>query len=187
MKKQISFENLNASNSCQSGNGRKTHGGSLSKGKRKTRRPLDRKNPIHLVLKSTNSYTLLRRQSQVHEIIKGIGAKFGIKMHSSAIQYDHIHLHFSFQNRKVYVRWIRALTGILAQKIKGLKFKFLPYTRVVASGGRDFTQVNLYIEKNQVEANFLIRIHAHIDRTQRRLDAELRRWGFECVLIAGAI
>lgn len=178
MKKQISFENLNASNSCQSGNGRKTHGGSLSKGKRKTGRPLDRKKPIHLVLKSTTSHTLLRRKSRVQETINRISSKFGIKIHSSAIQYDHIHLNLSFQNRQVYVMWIRALTGSLAQKIKGLKFKFIPFTRIIASWGREFKAVQSYIDKNRIEAEFLWRIHRQMEGSQRHLLAHLIRWGF---------
>lgn len=173
MKKQTSFQGLNEFNS-----GIKTHGGSASHGKRKVRRPLDRNRPIHLVLKATNSQTLLWKQKEIKEIIKRISAKFGIKIHSLAIQYDHVHLNFSFQHRGVYVMWVRALTGILAQKIAGLKFESIPFTRVIASWGKDYHSVQAYIERNQIEADFLFRIHRELERARLQLLKELGEVGF---------
>lgn len=172
MKKQMSFTQLESTLKIQ-----KTFGGSLG-GKRKVRRPLDCKRPIHLVLKATNSFTLLRNKMAVKKIIHRFNQKFGMRMHSFAIQYDHIHLNLSFQSRKIYVMWIRALTGALTLKIKNLKFKFLPFTRIIETWKRDFRAVQKYIEKNRIEADFLMQVHSQIESKQIRLEEELKRAGF---------
>lgn len=173
MNKQISFSDIE-SNFSSSFKIQKSYGGSLGLGKRKTRRPLDSKKPLHLVLKATNSYTLLNNKVAVEQIIHLFSVKFGIKLHAKAVQHDHIHLCLSFQNRRIYTMWIRAVTGSLVQRVTGLKFKFLPFTRIINSWRNDFRSVQNYIAKNQAEAEFLLRVHTYIDARRERLFTELR-------------
>jgi hypothetical protein len=61
---------------------RKYFGGALSKGKRKARRPLDTKKPLHLVLRAdtAKSGSLLKRQIQIDNALKKYAQKFQIKI-----------------------------------------------------------------------------------------------------------
>lgn len=65
MNKQISFSNLDDRNDRT-----KAHGGSLARGKRKSKRPLDRKKPLHVVLKASNSHTLLKNQAEADFLLQ---------------------------------------------------------------------------------------------------------------------
>lgn len=166
--RQIHFDSLDIKHS----NNQKIYGGSLLKGKRKSARPLDSKKPLHLVLKATNSFALLRNQKLIEQLNAKMSQRFGVKVYSIAVQADHIHLNISFASRRIYTMWIRALTGALARKIQKLKFKFLPFTRI-GSWGRDFKTVQNYILKNRIEGDFLLTAHASADRIAERNRTEL--------------
>lgn len=142
---------------------RNQFGGSLLVGCRKERRPLSSKLPIHLVLKATDSVLLLRNKKQVEQILRTYSKKLGVKIYSLAVQYDHIHLAVRAMNRSVYVRWIRAVTSVLAQRLTGLKWKLRPFTRI-ASWGRDFIRLKNYILGNWREGNFIADAHARVDQ-----------------------
>lgn len=124
------------------------HGGALAK-KRKTRRPLCSKRPLHIVLKSKqrNLYShkvFLNKRIEVHAI------KSGIKIYSLAINSDHIHFVVKIPNRDSYKRFIRALTGDLGRALgKGL-WALIPFTRVL-QWGRDFRATLGYLRKNREE------------------------------------
>lgn len=108
-------------------------GGSLIEGKRKTARPFDSTKPIHLVLKATNPFVLLKYRSEVEKVLKSYAAKIGIHIYDVAVNADHIHLVIRGR-RDFYLRWIRAVTSILVRRFIGLKWKFRPYTRIGAWG-----------------------------------------------------
>lgn len=169
MKQQTSFSELEGHLKIKA-----TYGGSLLKGKRKSRRPLDSKKPVHLVLKTTNSSILLKNRTLIRNEIYRFSRKFGVKVHSHAIQHDHIHLNISFPSRRIYVMWIRALTGTLSKKVESLKFKFLPFTRLINSWGREFRVVQNYISNNQHEAEALVQIHHRIEEMRKKNIEELR-------------
>lgn len=141
----------------------KEFGGSLLKGKRKSRRPLDTTKPIHLILKSNSDDLFLQNKNLIAEILTTYSARFGLTQYSQAIHFDHIHLSFTVTHRLLYNKWIRATTSRLAQKIPGLKFKFRPYARIV-TWGREFTGVRNYIAINQREADFFLAAHQQVTK-----------------------
>jgi len=137
-------------------------GGSLLAGSRKAVRPLSSKKPVHLVLKATSSFQLIKNKKMVEFLIFKYAHKFGIKIYEKAVHADHIHLAVQIPNRILYARWIRALTSVLVQKIQGLKWKLRPYTRV-ADWGRPFRQLKKYIFGNRLEGDFMAAANARVD------------------------
>lgn len=127
-------------------------GGTLLSGKRKSKRPLNTKLPIHLVLRAdiTNSGTLLQWQTLIKHQIQKWSQKFSITICERAIVGNHIHLLITFNTRESYNNFARALAGALAQKTK-LKWTTRPFTRIVKPG-KDFQNVSKYVIQNQLEA-----------------------------------
>jgi REP element-mobilizing transposase RayT len=137
-------------------------GGSLLAGSRKTVRPLTSKKPVHLVLKATNSFQLIKNKKLVEFLTHKYAHKFGIKVYEKAVHADHIHLAVQVPNRILYVRWIRALTSVLVKRIRNLKWKLRPYTRV-ADWGRPFRNLKKYIFGNRLEGDFMAAANARVD------------------------
>lgn len=130
-------------------------GGSLlKKGKRKTKRPLDLNKSLHLVLKASDSYKLLRNKTTVEQVISKYSEKLDVKVYSMATNADHVHLNVKFKSRVQYVAWVRAITSVLVQRVAGLKWKLRPYTRIL-SWGKQFTLVQKYILGNQKEGELV--------------------------------
>ncbi len=129
----------------------KESGGSLTvKGKRKTARILDRRKPLHFVLKSKKIVNLYFHRILLRKFLFLYAKKFGIKVYKESVQKDHFHFCIKITNRQLYRAFIRALTGSIAQKLgKGL-WVLLPYSRVV-TWGWDFLGVLDYILLNDCE------------------------------------
>lgn len=126
-------------------------GGELSKGKRKSKRPLNTKQPLHLVLRAdTQKPIFLTPQKTIKTTIQRFAAKFNIKIYEKSVNATHLHLLIKFTDRESYMRFVRAVSGRLAQE---LKFCWLhrPFTRIV-TWGSDLKRVTLYIIRNQKEA-----------------------------------
>jgi len=137
-------------------------GGTLNKGRRKTARPLDTKRSLHLVLKSTSPFLLLRRRAEVEREVHRMSRHFGIKIYRIAVQADHIHLSAQIPSRILYCRWIRGFTSNLVLQIPGLKFALRPYSRLV-SWGREFKAICSYIYANFQEGDFILRCHFRVE------------------------
>jgi REP element-mobilizing transposase RayT len=117
-------------------------------GKRKKARPLYKKRPIHLILKSR--YILVTHSDWIRERIEDYAKRFGIRVYKLAVCGDHLHFAIQIPGREYYKKFIRALTGIIARTMgKGI-WSLLPYTRI-ASWGRDFQNLLAYIQKNEDE------------------------------------
>lgn len=125
------------------------HGGKLSLGKRKTKRPLSVKKTIHLVLKAKSS-NLFRHKTYIESQIRSFGNKFSLKTYGVAVNHDHVHVIVKIQTRKSYVNFIRALSGTLSRRLR-IKWSLLPFSRIV-SWGRDFKHLLSYLTKNRDEA-----------------------------------
>ncbi|HMN68429.1 MAG TPA: transposase [Bdellovibrionales bacterium] len=80
-------------------------------------------------------------------MIRKFSERMGIRIFELGIQADHVHLAVRFPSREAYVRWIRALTSVLCQRIPGLKWKLRPYTKI-ATWGRGFHRLKAYIVHN---------------------------------------
>ncbi|MCB0356873.1 MAG: transposase [Bdellovibrionales bacterium] len=127
-------------------------GGSLSKGKRKSLRPLCSKRTLHLVLKSKKELLLndpLNRNTfQVY--LWKYSQKFNVALYNWSIQKDHVHLQIKIPSRENYKSFIRSLTGQLTREWgKGI-WQVTPYTRVL-HWGQDFENVKKYIFQNEAE------------------------------------
>ena len=140
-----------------------THGGSKAKGKRKCLRPLSTKLPIHLVLKATDPFRLLRNTQFIEQTVQKYARLFGVTVYEYAVHADHIHLSFKAPSRELYKRWIRAITSVLTLKIPKLKWSLPPFTRV-ALWGQGFRRLSKYIEYNKTEGLFLVKAHERVDQ-----------------------
>jgi REP element-mobilizing transposase RayT len=126
------------------------HGGEINRGKRKTRRPLCSKRPLHGVLKAKN-HNLYTHKSWIESKARALAQKLHLEVYGLAVNFDHVHLVLKLPNRRAYAAFIRALTGLLARKIGVGLWKLLPFTRVLA-WGKDFRQALDYLKKNREEA-----------------------------------
>ena len=126
-------------------------GGELNLKKRKSRRPLDPKKPLHIVLRAAgHKPVFLRQDPTINRIIRKWAACFAIKIYESSVNANHLHLVIGFKHRKLYQYFISALSGQMAQKLK-IKWEFRPFTRII-QWGRDFKNACSYVVKNQKEA-----------------------------------
>lgn len=132
-------------------------GGELNQNKRKSRRPLDSKRPLHLVLRAdvTKIGSFLYQQKNIEKHTQKYAIKFGIKIYQKAIVKNHMHLIIKFSHRFNYQSFVRALSGVLAKKFK-VKWQFKPFTRIV-TWGRDFKNATKYVLQNDMEARGVIK------------------------------
>lgn len=138
------------------------HGGQYSVGKRKTARPLVARKPTHLVIKTTRAkcfgISLIQARDKVEKTLRLQADRLGVRIYSLAVQYNHCHMAIYFENRKQYVKFIRAAMGHLVlvlsklfkKSLTGL-FDLSPFTRV-GEWGRPFSQLINYIQINELEA-----------------------------------
>ncbi len=156
MSAQFSFESLRQVNEF---------GGKLARGKRKVRRPIVTKRPMHLILKSSfavGKYSLLQKQNAffVSALVARLAARFGIRIYEFSNNGNHLHLLVQCRDRNGFRNFNRTLSALIARfvtgarKGKALVSKFwdaIPFTRVV-EWGRDFFFAKNYVLHNQLEA-----------------------------------
>jgi hypothetical protein len=156
---------------------RKSHGGSLSRGKRKGRRPLAIKKTHHTVMRSnlaTGPKALIKHTKLIEAILSKSAKRFGVKIYRQAICWNHIHLSVKGSSRERLQNFFRVVAGHIAQEILRLyplkphekrtapdgpqyQRKFwedLIFTRIV-EWGREFKRVCAYIVQNTLEAQGL--------------------------------
>ena len=128
-------------------------GGSLLEGKRKSKRTLTTRKAIHLVLKgdTSESGSLVHKRNWINEEIERLVKKFYIQIYDDpGICSNHIHFTIRISSIENYKKFIRALTGRLAQVLK-IKFLYRPYTKLV-EWGRHFKRAMGYVLQNKEEA-----------------------------------
>lgn len=131
-------------------------------------RPLDTKNTMHLVLRSTKargdwSFKKAKNEKKINALVKKFSEKYGVKILSLANVGNHLHFHIKLGSRHTYKPFIRALTASIAMAITGASRwnplykdsndKFWdrrPFTRVVQSF-KAFLTLKSYIHINQIE------------------------------------
>jgi REP element-mobilizing transposase RayT len=147
-----------------------SHGGDLAPGKRKTARPIDPKQALHVVLRSSiarGDQSMLRSKycQPIHDFAHELAERWGVRIYRFANVGNHIHLLLKVPSRAVWRRFIRELAGGIAvivtgaRKGAGLKknergrgfWDELVFTRIVKFG-RDFFGVKNYLAKNLFEA-----------------------------------
>jgi REP element-mobilizing transposase RayT len=136
--------------------------GGDTRGRRKVFRPLDRKRPLHITLKSSHAkgrMSLLAHKLEVSKIIETKAALYQMKLHRYENMGNHIHILVSFKLRALVQKFLRVVSGLIArlatQASRGKPFgkrfwDFLAHTRVVTSR-KDFGRMMHYFDKNEVE------------------------------------
>lgn len=132
-------------------------GGSLLIGHRKIQRPLSTKSAIHLILKSQHKGIFNPSNQSLLRLIRSQAEKFNIRLYEVAVNWSHIHMVIKIKSREDYLKFIRALTSLIAMRAQKAQkvFTLRPFTRLVA-WGKDFENIIQYQILNQLEANGLI-------------------------------
>ena len=125
------------------------HGGSTPTKKRKGPRPLCPKSPLHLILKCRQQ--IFEDRHIIIDTLVPCAHRFGIPVYSFAIGHDHVHFITKVPSREAYVKFIRALTGMLAKTLGAKLFASMAYTRI-ATWGRDYFNLLRYMQQNWDEA-----------------------------------
>ncbi|MGE4133461.1 MAG: hypothetical protein AB7F86_17600 [Bdellovibrionales bacterium] len=119
------------------------------RGRRKTQRPLSRRHPLHLILKSKH-HDLQKNERAIHRQWHRLGNRLGLKTYRLVVVSDHIHAVVVIQSRDCYRKFISGLTGYLARRLQ-VKFKTSPASRIV-EWGRAFKTLLKYVQLNEWEA-----------------------------------
>ncbi|MEK6553963.1 MAG: transposase [Bdellovibrionota bacterium] len=145
-------------------------GGALAAKKRKVRRPLSSKNPIHIVLRAdiTQSGSLLKYRSSIEKYFMKFARDFDVRIYKKALVSNHIHFVALFGSRYSYTKFVRALTGTLAKNLK-IKWHLRPWTRLL-KWGRDLSTALKYVLQNHLEAT---RVIPYQKRRIRRVRTDL--------------
>ncbi len=86
--------------------------------------------------------------SEIHRL----GERFDLRIYDEALSHDHVHLLLKIPHRREYAKFIRSLTGLLARKFGKGFWMQLPYSRI-AHWGRDYKNLQRYLEQNRLEAS----------------------------------
>jgi REP element-mobilizing transposase RayT len=138
----------------------RAHGGELARGKRKTRRPFDPKQALHVVLRSSRArgtYSMLhpRHCNHIKNLLDRLKKRWDVSVYRYANVGNHVHLLIRAKSRANWQGFIRELSGGIAMIVTGARkgnawggfWDHLVYTRIVAFG-RDFKSVAEYVCKN---------------------------------------
>lgn len=154
-----------------------SYGGTLLKTRagRSHGRPIDTKNSMHLVLRSSkavkeHSFKTPQHARAIQSIVDKFSRKYGVVVFSLANVGNHLHFHIKISNRRTYTPFIRAVTAAIAMKISGASrwkksifagkfWDYRPFTRVVV-GYSGFLKVRDYIQINQLEGLGVKRVQA---------------------------
>lgn len=154
-----------------------SHGGELARGKRKTYRPIDPKQALHVVLRSSKargSLSMLhpKHRNHIERFVQKTARHWGIKLYRFANVGNHIHLLIQVPTREAWKSFSRELSGGIAQIVTGAQkgsalsrsqdnsipasakrgfWDDLVFTRIV-SFGRDFNGMAKYLIKNLFES-----------------------------------
>lgn len=127
-------------------------------------RPLDTKNSIHLVLRSSKAkqqWSFLRQDNKhkIQMIINKFAHKYGVQILSLANVGNHLHFHIKLTTRFGYKPFIRAITSAIAiaitkrsrwNKINVKFWDYRPFTRIVFGRG-GLKRIQDYIKINQLQ------------------------------------
>lgn len=153
------------------------HGGEHTKNKRKTRRPFDPKQALHVVLRSSQArgkFSMLspRHCNHIRNLMDRLKMRWGVSVYRYANVGNHIHLLIRAKSRSDWQGFIRELSGGIAMMVTGAKkgnglersktaglpesakrgfWDHLVFTRIVGFG-KDFKGVAEYVLTNLWEA-----------------------------------
>jgi REP element-mobilizing transposase RayT len=102
------------------------HGGDLAKGKRKTFRPIDTKQALHVVLRSSKArgeLSLLHPKhcNAIERHVQKTAKRCGVRVYRFANVGNHLHLLVKVPSRPAWKRFAKQLTGGIAQIVTGAR------------------------------------------------------------------
>jgi REP element-mobilizing transposase RayT len=117
-------------------------------GRRKSKRPLSSRRPIHLILKADPG--LRRHERGICRLVFRRAEQTGVKVFRMVVSSDHIRCVVKTHSRRAYNSFIRSISGLIS-KIFRIKWRHRPATRL-ASWGKDFRGLLDYLKLNEWEA-----------------------------------
>lgn len=168
----------------------KAHGGELAQGKRKTKRPFDPKQALHVVLRSSKARGRLSMLHPDHcnairDLMDRLKKRWNISVYRYANVGNHLHLLIRARSRADWQGFIREFSGGIAMLVTGARkshalprpkaksaqrgfWDYLVFTRIVAFG-RDFKKAAEYVLTNLWEGAG-IPVRKHLKRGYRILE-----------------
>ena len=140
-------------------------GNQFAKSNPKTKRPLESKFPLHVVLRANQGGLRLPKiYAEVNDLVVEIAKKHGITIYEWANVGNHIHMVVKLRSVTRWSAYIRELTGGIALKMKKAKiartdqkfWKQRPFTRIVRSWQKAFRDAKEYVHLNWLEAERFI-------------------------------
>ena len=133
-------------------------GGSLSKNKRKSKRPLNVKRPIHIVFRSTKAihkFSLFHpnNKANINALVYDLSLKYKIRIYNFVNSGNHLHLLIHSKDKLNLQNYFRELASKIALFIYSGKGKFwtsIVYTKLL-SWGKQFKNVDHYLIQNELE------------------------------------
>lgn len=170
------------------------HGGEHTKKKRKSRRPFDPKQALHVVLRSSQArgqYSMLhpRHCNHIRNLMDRLKTRWNISVYRYANVGNHLHLLIRAKSRADWQGFIREFSGGVAMIVTGAKkgnglprsknkdipesakrgfWDYLVFSRIVAFG-KDFRRAATYVLKNLWEATG-VPVRAILERGYRILE-----------------
>jgi REP element-mobilizing transposase RayT len=129
------------------------------------------KHSEHLVLKSR--LPILRgkkNKTLISQLLSEVSERFKVKIYNNSLNSNHIHLLVKAQTQKDLHDFLRLFAGQVAQRITGAvrgkkndsSFWLKPVWKRIVQWGRDFLNLQKYINKNQLESLGLISFKARL-------------------------
>ena len=172
------------------------HHGGVTAGRRKVVRPLDRRRPLHLVLKSSAakgvlSFLSARNKLFVEQAIRENAKKFGVTIQGFQNVGNHLHIIARFSRREGFQNFLRTVTALIARFVTGARrgkpfgrrfWDALAFTRVIV-GRRDLAQTETYLQKNEIEREngksirtLYEKAEDYVKKQRREVDREVAKY-----------
>lgn len=135
---------------------RTSYGGNDVTGKRKIKRPFDRKKHMHLVFRSASAIglkSMLNKSSEIEIELWRASSENEILVEQFTNAGNHLHLLIRAPSRQNLQKFLKAFSQKVARLMVGLNKKFwtsLVFSRIV-EWGRDLRAVTVYIIRNLLE------------------------------------
>lgn len=103
-----------------------SYGGSDARGLRKVARPLERRRPIHLVLRSTSargalSFQAARNRLIIESTIREWAERFDVRIQALESSGVNVHIVARFLRRENFQNFLRTITALIARRITGAR------------------------------------------------------------------
>jgi REP element-mobilizing transposase RayT len=160
------------------------HGGEVRLGRRKLKRPLDVRRPLHVVLRSTRARGAWSLRAGANERLlrsasRRYARRYAVRIYDFANAGNHLHILLRPMCRLGFQNFLRVFAGISARLVTGARkgnpvgrfWDHLAYSRVV-QWGRDFFGVRKYVKNNESGAPLSFRLPGPFRKmlSKRRLE-----------------